>query len=147
MPDKPFVRDYMTSNPTTLSPHEPLLKAVLTIRSLNIRHLPVDVGGKLVGIITDRDVARVSPSIVSQTSQEEYNKVFEQTMVERVMVKNPTAVTPDTPLSEAVGLLHDNKWGCLPVTENEKLVGIITLTDGLRYALTTLGGGGGSITL
>ena len=147
MPDKPLVREYMTSNPTTLSPDEPLLKAVLTIRSLNIRHLPVVVNGKLVGLITDRDVARVSPSIVSQASQEEYNKVFEQTMVERVMVKNPTAVSPDTPLSEAVGLLHDNKWGCLPVTESEKLVGIITLTDVLRYALSTLGGGGGSITL
>ena len=147
MPDKPLVRDYMTSNPTTLSPDEALLKAVLTIRSLNIRHLPVVVNGKLVGLITDRDVARVSPSIVSKTSQEEYNKVFEQTLVERVMVKNPTAVSPDTPLSEAVGLLHDNKWGCLPVTENEMLVGIITLTDVLRYALSTLGGGGGSITL
>ena len=80
-----FVRDYMTANPTTLGPDDALLQAVLVIRSLNIRHIPVVENGKLVGLITDRTVARVSPSILS-TSQEEYNKVFEETPISRVML-------------------------------------------------------------
>ena len=118
------------------------------MRSLSIRHLPVVQDGKLVGLITDRDVARVSPSILSAVSQDEYNQVFEQTMVQRVMGKHIISVSPDQPLSEAITVLHDNKWGCLPVVENEKIVGIITLIDILRYALSTLpSGGGGSISL
>jgi acetoin utilization protein AcuB len=149
MPDTtPLVRDYMTPNPTTLTPDQPLLQAVLTMRSLSIRHLPVVQDGKLVGLITDRDVARVSPSILSAVSQDEYNQVFEQTMVQRVMGKHIISVRADAPLAEAITTLHDNKWGCLPVVEGETVVGIITLIDILRYALTTLpSAGGGSISL
>jgi acetoin utilization protein AcuB len=153
MPDaanSPLVRDFMTPNPTTLTPDQPLLQAVLTMRSLSIRHLPILQDGKLVGLITDRDVARVSPSILSAVSQDEYNQVFEQTMIQRVMAKRPVSVAPDQPLADAVNLLHENKWGCLPVVENEQLVGIITIIDILRYTLSTLATASGesdSITL
>lgn len=153
MPDAsntPLVRDFMTPNPTTMTADQPLLQAVLTMRSLSIRHLPIVQDGKLVGLITDRDVARVSPSILSAVSQDEYNQVFEQTMIQRVMCKRPIGVQPDQPLADAVNLLHENKWGCLPVVEDEIVVGIITVNDILRYTLTTLASPAGesdSITL
>lgn len=144
----PLVRDYMTPNPTTLTPDQPLLQAVLTMRSLSIRHLPIVQDGKIVGLVTDRDVARVSPSILSAVSQDEYNQVFEQTMIQRVMGKQISSVRSDQALSEAITMLHDNKWGCLPVVDDDKLVGIITVVDVLRYALSTLpAAGGGSISL
>ncbi len=141
-----FVRDYMTPNPTTLGPDDALLQALLAIRSLSIRHIPVVKDGKLVGLITDRTIARVSPSILS-TSQEEYNQVFEQTPISRVMLKKVTTVTPATPLKEVVQLLLENKWGCVPVVEDEAVVGIITVIDILRYTMSVLNPDSGSITL
>jgi acetoin utilization protein AcuB len=146
---QPLVRDFMTSDPTTLGPDDPLLQAVLTVRSLSIRHVPILENGELVGLITDRDLGRASPSILGRTSQEEYNQVFQQNTIRRIMVKNPVTVTPDSLLGDAVAMLHENKWGCVPVCEDGKLVGILTMTDVLRYTLTTLetSGGSNSITL
>jgi len=144
------VRDYMTSDPTTLGPNDKLLQAVLTTRSLSIREIPIVEDGKLVGLITDRDLGRASPSILGRTSQDEYNQVFQENTIARVMVKNPVTVTPDTLLGDAVALLQENRWGCVPVVEGDKVVGILTITDVLRYTMTTLdtsGGNNASITL
>jgi acetoin utilization protein AcuB len=147
---QPTVRDYMTSDPTTLGPDDPLLQAVLTVRSLSIRHIPIVKEGVLVGLITDRDLGRASPSILGRTSQDEYNQVFQQNTVQRVMIKNPTTIHVDALLGDAVLLMHENKWGSIPVVDdNGSLVGILTITDILRYTLTTLetSGSGNSITL
>ncbi len=146
---QPLVRDYMTADPTTLGPDEPLLQAVLTIRSLSIRHVPIMEDGQLVGLITDRDIGRASPSILSRTSEEEYNEVFQKNQIRRVMAKNPTSISPDALLGDAVTLMRENKWGCLPVVENDKLVGILTMTDVIRYTMSKLqtSGGGKTITL
>src|SRR5258706_13294711 len=137
-PTPPLVRDFMTADPSTLGPFEPLLQAVLTTRSLSIRHIPIVHEGQLVGLITDRDLGRASPSILGRTTEEEYNQVFQENTISRVMVKNPMTVAPDTLLGDAIMTLQENKWGCVPVAEDGKLVGILTITDGLRYALSTL---------
>ena len=140
----------MTADPSTLGPYEPLLQAVLMTRSLSIRHIPIVHEGMLVGLITDRDLVRASPSILARTTEEEYNEVFQANHIARVMVKNPISVSPDTLLGDAVKTLQENKWGCVPVTEDGKLVGILTITDVLRYTMSTLetsDSAGGSITL
>lgn len=133
------VRDYMTAEPATVQPDARLLEAVLAIRGLSVRHLPVVSEGKLVGLITERDINRFAPSIL-RTSQEEYNAVFEQTPVRTVMTRNVITVAPDSSLAEAVALLHDNKLGCVPVVEDDSLVGILTVTDLLRFANDVLSG-------
>lgn len=136
------VRDYMTPDPHTLTPDARLLDAVLVIRSHGIRHVPIVLDGKLVGLLTEREVNRFAPSIL-RSSQEEYNEVFEQTLIRTVMTKNLTTVTPEMPLAEAVGLLLSNKLGCLPVVDSqnsEKLVGILAVTDILRLANDILSG-------
>ena len=137
-----LVRDYMTPHLYTLAPDARLLDAVLMIRSQNIRHVPVVSDGKLVGLLTERDVNRFAPSIL-RSSQEEYNEVFEQTLLRTVMTKNLTTVTPDTPLAEAVTLMLQNKLGCLPVVDaadKDSLVGILAITDVLRFASDALAG-------
>jgi CBS domain-containing protein len=147
---QPTVRDYMTADPTTLGPDDPLLQAVLTVRSLSIRHIPIVKDGELVGLITDRDLGHASPSILGRTTPEEYNQVFQQNTIQRVMVKNPTTIHVDALLGDAVRLMQENKWGCIPVVDdNGRLVGVLTKSDVFRYALTTLetSGSGSSITL
>jgi acetoin utilization protein AcuB len=126
----------VTAVPDTTS----LLDAVLLMRRSGFRHLPVVHGERLVGIITDRDLNRLAPSMLGKPSPQEYNELFENTPLSKVMIRNPITVRPDTRVLDAVAILHHKKLGCLPVVENEHLVGIITVTDMLGLLLQMLGG-------
>jgi acetoin utilization protein AcuB len=141
MPRNYTVRDFMTTPAVSLPLDSRLLDAALTLRRTGFRHLPILEGESLVGIVTDRDVHRCAPSLLSRITPEEYNAIFEETKLERVMTRNPVTVAPDTPLIEAAQILHDRKLGCLPVVEGGKLTGIITVTDMLRVLHTVLSDG------
>ena len=135
----PRVKDYMNSTVSTLSPEDRLLDADLLIRRSSVRHLPVVSDGRLVGLLTERDVRRFAPSILHSTP-DEYNEIFEQTLVGTVMTKVVKTINPDAPLAEAASVLYLERLGCLPVLEGDKLAGIITRTDILRYANDVLNG-------
>lgn len=140
MPREILVRDYMTSPAASINKDARLLDAALMMRRSGFRHLPIVEGERLVGIITDRDVQRFAPSLLGNVSQEEYNAIFEETPLEKVMTKNPLTVHAHAPIQEATAILHDRKLGCVPVVEGEKLVGIITVTDMLRLLHNFLSG-------
>jgi acetoin utilization protein AcuB len=125
------VKDYMTSHVQTLRPDDRLLDAELLIRRAGVRHIPVLEDGKLMGVLTERDVRRYAPSILDSTP-DEYNRIFEQTMVGTVMTRDVVTIAPDEPLAEAAMQLHSQHRGCLPVMEGDKLIGIITRRDLLR---------------
>ena len=125
------VRDYMTSTVTTLTVDACLLDAALLIRRTGKRHVPVVAAdGKAIGIISDRDVARLAPSVLSPLSPDEYNKIFEGTSVTLAMTKDPITISPDAPVQQAVQIMNSKKISSLLVTEPDgKLAGIITVTD------------------
>ncbi len=139
MSEEYLVRDFMTAPAKSIARDVRLLDAVLALRSTGFRHLPIVDGERLVGIITDRDVQRLAPSLLSKITQDEYNAVFENTPLERVMTRDPLTATPTTPLREAAAILHEKKLGCLPVVEDGRLVGILTVTDLLGVLLRFLG--------
>lgn len=126
----------MTSDPTTLSPEDTLLSALETMRLRKVRRLPVTVGGMLVGIVTQGDLKRAEPSMLTD-SEEDFNRVMEGTPVSRIMIQNPITVTPETPLLEAAETLYDTKYGALPVVSGDRLLGILTDND-LVHALVDL---------
>lgn len=125
------VRDYMTSTVTTLTVDARLLDAALLIRRTGKRHVPVvSNDGKAVGIISDRDVSRLAPSVLSPLSPDEYNKIFEGTSIALAMTKDPVTIHPDAPVQQAVHIMSSKKFSSVLVTEPDgKLVGIITVTD------------------
>lgn len=125
-----LVRDVMTQPAVTVEPATLLLDAALTMRASALRHLPVTEQGRLVGLITDRDVQRCAPSRLIPISEEDYNAVFADTNVSRVMTREPRTVAPDTPLLAAIELMQESRYGCLPVVDdNDQLVGILTRGD------------------
>jgi acetoin utilization protein AcuB len=138
MRDEPLVSTFMTAKVQSLSPDDRLLEAALLMRSSHFRHIPIVEDGQLVGILTDRDIQRCTPSLLARVSPEEYNAIFEETEISRVMTREPLKISPDAPLVEAVTLLREKKLGCLPVVENGKLVGIITKADMLSALLRIL---------
>ena len=135
-----LVRDYMVANPATLSPDQRLLDAQLIMRTKNIRHVPVVKDGRLKGLLTDRDLRLYSPSLLN-TSPAKRNEVFERTLVGIVMTKEVLTVAPETLLVDAVALLYEKRYGCLPVVlEKDRLMGVLTVTDMLGLTLKLLRG-------
>ena len=133
-----FVREFMTTEVTSLQETETLLDAAMIFVRSTLRHLPVLRGKQLVGIITERDVKQFAPSLLTRISAEEYNQVMEKTPVSRVMTRDPLTVKANESMFEVATTLHAKRIGCLPVVENGELVGIITTTDLLALLVRLL---------
>ena len=121
-----IVAELMTPNPVTVAPSDTLELAYERMKAGQFRHLPVMDEGKLIGILTDRDLRQCLGQLG-------------HTSVEAVMSALPFSVRPSTPVEQAARLLATNKMGSLPVVENGKLVGIITATDLLHAIEAILG--------
>lgn len=133
-----LVKEVMSRSVITLTPEQTLAEAIGLLRSHGIRHLPVVDGSKLVGIVTDRDVKRATPSVLSGVAREEYDRVLATTKVVQFMTREPLTVTPGTGLKTAVRIFVEAKVGALPVVEADHLVGILTEIDVLRVVLDLL---------
>lgn len=133
------VNDLMTLIPNTVTPDTPLRTIVGVMKSQGCRQLPVLDNGRLVGIITDRDVRLVmnSPIVLHGRWQDE--ELLDKVTAESCMTPNPVTVTPDTPAAQAAELLALYKFGALPVVEAGTLVGIVTVTDFLEWVAEELG--------
>ena len=134
----PAVADVMTPNPMTISPSNSLRTAKRLMEEGNFRRLPVVEGGRLVGIITDRDLrlALNSPLVLRDKWYDSY--LLDHMAVEACMTPNPVTITPDAPLDEAIRLIIERKFSGLPVVKERQVVGIITVTDLLEYLLHVL---------
>jgi CBS domain-containing protein len=132
MESRMLVRDFMTTEVTSLQDTDSLLDARLVFVRSTFRHLPVLHGKQLVGVVTEHDVRQHTPSTLSGVSAEEYNQILENTPVSRAMTRDPVTVRPDQPVFMAANLLYTRRFGCLPVVENSELVGIVSTTDMLR---------------
>ena len=122
------VREVMATHPITVRPHETARHAYQLMRDNRFRHLPVVEDGRLVGILSDRDLRPVllSPGLA-------------RARVRELMSEDITTVGPDTPIEEAASLLVVKKIGCLPVVAQGQLVGIVTETDLLAVLVELLG--------
>lgn len=127
------VKDLMTVVPDVITPDTKLRHIIGMMKTEGYRHLPVVEDEKLVGIITDRDIRLVmnSPVVLHERRQDE--ELIDQVTAESCMTPDPVTVTPDTPAYRAAEILSMYKFGALPVVEDDKLVGILTVTDFLDY--------------
>jgi len=132
------VEDVMTRDVVTLTPEHTLRDAIDTLRSKRIRHLPVVEDQKLVGIVTDRDVKRATPSVLAGCDRSQYDEMLLTIKVSQLMTREPITVPRQSALKAAVEIFIDKKVGALPVVDNGHLVGILTEIDILRVAYDLL---------
>jgi acetoin utilization protein AcuB len=132
------VEDIMTPNPLTVTPRNAIRSAVNLMREGGFRRLPVVDRGRLVGIITDRDLRRAANSPVVVREQWYDNFILDHIEVGSCMTPNPLTIEPDAPIAEAARIMRNHKIGGLPVVANEQLVGIITETDLLDFLIELL---------
>jgi CBS domain-containing membrane protein len=130
----------MTRRLVTVSERDQLDSLEEQMRRLRFRHLPVvDRHGKLVGLVTHRDLLSAFASWLTD-KEDEQNATIKQLPVRRIMQHEVLTVQPEDSLVDAGKLLWDSKIGCLPVLdEQNNLVGIITEADFIRVAVGYLG--------
>ena len=133
-----LVRTRMTEGVVTASPEMTLAEALALTRQHRIRHLPVMEGGKLIGLVTDRDLRLAMPPIWAD-ERDELREQLTRRRVGELMITELITATPDTPVEDAARQLYQNRIGCLPIMEGEELVGILTETDLLRALVELFG--------
>jgi acetoin utilization protein AcuB len=136
-----LVRERMTPNPVTITPDASVPEALRLMREKKVRRLPViDAHGRLVGIVSDKDLLHASPSPATSLAIWEIPELLSRLKIEKVMTQAVITVGEETPLEEAARLMADRRIGGLPVMAGERLVGIITETDLFKILLELLGG-------
>jgi CBS domain-containing membrane protein len=137
--EKLEIRDFMTTDVLTLNVHETLSLAEEIMRMARVRHLPV-VGAQqqVVGIVTHRDLLAAQASSIAGLNQRE-DKALKRTIAVRdVMTRDVVTVSPDETALNAARVLQRSRFGCLPVVDHGKLVGIVTEADFLDLLIRLL---------
>ncbi len=135
------IKYWMTKDPVTIDPDAPITEAARIMKEHNFRRLPVMENGRLVGLVTYRNILEAQPSPVSTLSKHEARYLVAKLKVSDVMRKNPITVSPDDNALSALMVGHQKGLGSYPVVEGGRLVGIVTATDLFNLIFHLLGGG------
>lgn len=135
-----LVKERMSYPVITIHPNLPMQDALSLMLKEQIRRLPiVDNHGRLIGIVSERDLLHASPSNATSLNVWELNYLLSKTTVAEIMTSNVISITEDTPIEEAARIMADNKIGGLTVVRDDKVIGIITETDLFKIFLELLG--------
>ena len=134
------VRDVMTAQVTTLSRGQSIPLAGELMKLARVRHLPVvDESGRLVGLVTHRDLMRAQISSLAPLDDDERDELSSRVPVARIMRTDVWTIAPDATALSAARLIRDHHFGCLPVVEADRtLVGILTESDLVSLLIESL---------
>ena len=116
----PTIQKYMTAAPHSIGSEQTIATAAMMMNEHRIRHLPVLHGGRLLGILTDRDI-----KLIESFRDVDAAKV----RVDEAMTEQPYSVSPEAPLDEVAETMAANKYGSAVVMQNQKVVGMFTTVD------------------
>jgi acetoin utilization protein AcuB len=134
-----LVKDRMSHPAITVQPDLPIMEALRLMQQQAIRRLPVMQKGRLVGIVSEKDLLHASPSDATSLSVWEINYLVSKITVGNVMTRKVLTVVEDTAIEEAARIMVDNKIGGLPVMRDGQIVGLITETDLFKIFLELMG--------
>ncbi|MCF8082668.1 MAG: CBS and ACT domain-containing protein [Deltaproteobacteria bacterium] len=135
-----LVKNWMSKEAVSVDANDSMTAATKMLKEYDIRMLPVMKHGKLVGVVTDRDLKRASASDATTLEIHELLFLVSKIKVADIMTKDPLTVPPDYTIGETAELLLDNKISGVPVVENGgRLVGVITEADVFRAIISLTG--------
>ena len=127
------VREIMMGSPVTLKPEDTLDLASDVISLGRIRHIPVVEEGRLVGLLSERDLMGAAASQIFGLKQRSKAALLKSVLIKDVMKRRIVTVGPQTPIRDVAHLMAEKKIGCVPVISEGMLIGLVTTTDILRY--------------
>ncbi len=131
-----MVKDIMTKEVSTLGRNDTLDLADDLMTLGRIRHLPVLDEGRIVGVVSQRDLFRSALAVALGYGEKAQKRLLRTLRVKEVMSEPAITVSPEATAKEATRLMLERKIGCLPVVEGHTLVGIVTETDVMRYVVS-----------
>ena len=134
-----FVGERMSRPVISVTPDIPINDVLAMFRKEHIRRAPVMKDGRLVGIVSERDLLNATPSSVTTLSVWEMHYLISKVTVKDVMAREVITVDQDTPIEEAARIMADKKIGGVPVVSGDHVVGIITETDLFKTFLELMG--------
>lgn len=134
-----LVRDIMQDHPVSATPETRLPQLVRLLQRRGFRHVPIVEEGKLVGIVSDRDVKQSMTSAALMTEGPERARLLDELTAGQIMTRRVTTIGPTGGVEEAARLMATRKISALPVTEDDRLLGIVTETDVLHLFVRALG--------
>jgi CBS domain-containing protein len=139
VPEK--VSEIMTREVASLDENDNLSNLREAMRAMRFRHMPVTDEGRLIGLVSERDLLRISTSSLWPHQAEQDRALGERFRVRDIMVSDVLTVSPETSIEEAGRLLLRERIGCLPVVDaSNMLLGIVTSSDYIRALLDALRG-------
>lgn len=135
------VADIMTRDPMVLREEDNLSHIAEDMDRYQLRHLPVVDDGRLVGLVSHRDILRYTVSALESTGADaaRNERLQQDTFVAEIMTRDVATVKPDSPVTDAARILLEGKFGCVPVVDADgKLHGIVSEHDLLRYLIELL---------
>ena len=128
-----LVKDWMSKDPITINDDTPMMKAIHLMKQNRFRRLPVLQEGRLVGIVSDRDLKEASPSKATTLDVHELYYLLSELQVKDIMTRDPITVSPDDTVEHAAQLMLENTISGLPATDEKgAVVGILTQSDVFR---------------
>jgi len=118
----------MTKEVITIGPEAGIRDSLMVMKQHSVRHLPVVKDGLFIGLVTLGDMKQAILASMLETFK-----------VSDVMLKDPVSVTKDTSLEKAARIIYEENIGCLPVIENKKVIGILTVNDILKAFIDIMG--------
>ncbi len=130
----------MTSNPVTILPNGSVAEARKIMQREKIHRLPVtDKHGKLVGIVTEKDLLKAAPSAATSLDVYEISELLSELKVETVMTPDPVSIDESTTIEDAARIMSDNNIGGLPILRDNHICGIITESDLFKIFIELFG--------
>ena len=136
-----LVSDVMQATVLTITPKTSLPEAIRLVQHRGIRHLPVVEDDRLVGIVSDRDLKRAMASSATSLERHELRYLLDTVTVDEIMTRAVITVGRMFPIEEAARIMVKEKVSALPVTEQGRLIGIVTETDVLELFVRGMGAG------
>lgn len=136
-----LISEWMTKDPITATPDSSLMQATKLMKENQIRRLPIiDDAGKLVGIVSDRDIRAASPSQATTLEVHEMYYLLSELKLKSIMTKKPLSVKATDTVERAALIMTENRIGGLPVVDDaDKVVGVISDMDVFRVLIEITG--------
>ena len=128
-----LIKDWMTKDPVTITEDTSMIKAIHIMKERRFRRIPVVTNGRLVGMVTDRDLKEASPSKATTLDVHELYYLLAELQVKEIMSRNPVSVLANDTVEHAAQVMLEHTISGLPVVDEDgKVVGIITQSDVFR---------------
>lgn len=139
MPNNKQVQDIMTNHVITINENADLHEAVQLFRRNHIRHLPVLKNGNISGMLSRTDINRLSFGALMEEESGTDEGILNMLTIPQIMSRKPVTIAKEATVKEVADVFVNEDFHALPVVENEKVVGIITTTDVIRYLTEIIG--------